>query len=140
MCVASRRSYDSCDARPVRNNFLRMQPQGNQNTHICLEEKRRCAGTEQRKQLARKVPDQLDGNATQTHRDRLYPARACETVKGSFGSAKNHREPFRLIAARALRYVGPVRGRGLAVDLPGSPAPLHNSPEAQNAFRVFSQR
>jgi hypothetical protein len=98
----SRRSYDSCDARPVRNNFLRMQPQGNQNTHICLEEKRRCAGTEQRKQLARKVPDQLHSNATQTHRDRLYPARACETVKGSFGSKKARPEPVRVIATRIL--------------------------------------
>ena len=112
MC-RSRRSYDSCDARPVRSNFLRMQPQGNQNTHVCLEEKRRCAGTEQRKQLARKVPDQLDGNATQTHRDRLYPARACETVKGSFGSAKNQREPFRLIAARVLGTSGPSGAVGL---------------------------
>lgn len=59
-----------------------MQPQGNQNTHVCLEEKRRCAGTEQRKQLARKVPDQLDSNATQTHRDRLYPGKSLRNSEG----------------------------------------------------------
>jgi hypothetical protein len=84
----SRRSYDSCDARPVRNNFLRMQPQGNQNTHICLEEKRRCAGTEQRKQLARKVPDPSAASRRKTHRGRLFTATACETVAGSSGATR----------------------------------------------------
>jgi len=63
-----------------RSNFLLIQTKGNQNTHVCLEEKRHCAETEQQKQLSLKVRAPLVNNATQTHRDRLYTAR--ESVNG----------------------------------------------------------
>jgi hypothetical protein len=82
MCIAAGLPTTVAIARFVRSNFLLMQPQGNQNTHVCLEEKRCCAGTEQRKQLARKVPDQLDSNATETHRDRLYSGRSLSNSEG----------------------------------------------------------
>src|SRR5271163_2365520 len=56
--------------------FLLMHVQGNQKLLVCLEEKQSCCRTEQRKQLAHEVPDQLAANATGTHRGRLYTARA----------------------------------------------------------------
>jgi hypothetical protein len=56
--------------------FLLMHVQGNQKLLVCLEEKQSCRRTEQRKQLAHEVPDQLAANATGTHRGRLYTARA----------------------------------------------------------------
>ena len=56
--------------------FLLMQVQGNQNPLVCLELKLHCRTTEQRKQLAQKVPHPSGANATATHRGRLYTARA----------------------------------------------------------------
>ena len=61
-----------------------MHVQGNQKLLVCLEEKQSCRRTEQRKQLAHEVPDQLAANATGIHRGRLYTARAWEAVTGSF--------------------------------------------------------
>jgi hypothetical protein len=66
--------------------FLLMHVQGNQNVPVCLEEKQCCAGTEQRKQLARKVPDPSAATRRVTHRGRLFTATACETVTGSSGA------------------------------------------------------
>ena len=66
--------------------FLLMHVQGNQNVPVCLEEKQCCAGTEQRKQLAREVPDPSAATRRRTHRGRLFTATACETVTGSSGA------------------------------------------------------
>ena len=63
-----------------------MHVQGNQNVPVCLEEKQCCAGTEQRKQLAREVPDPSAASRRRTHRVRLYTATACEPVTGSSGA------------------------------------------------------
>ncbi len=54
--------------------FLPMHVQGNQNVPICLEEKQRCARTEQRKQLAHEVLLPFNGNAAMTRRGSLYQA------------------------------------------------------------------
>jgi hypothetical protein len=86
--------------------FLLMHVQGNQKLLVCLEEKRCCPMTEQRKQLAHEVPHQLAANATGTHRGRLYTARAWEAVTGSFCLRRNRPEPFRVIAWRALNTFG----------------------------------
>src|ERR1700684_2644277 len=86
--------------------FLLMHVQGNQKLLVCLEEKRCCAMTEQRKQLAHKVPHQFAANATGTHRGRLYTARAWEAVTGSFCLCRDRPEPFRVIAWRALNTFG----------------------------------
>jgi hypothetical protein len=64
--------------------FLLMHVQGNQKPFVCLELKQHCRTTEQRKQLAHKVPHPLAATATATHRGRLYTARAWEAVTGSF--------------------------------------------------------
>ncbi len=73
-----------CNMRLFATALLLMHVQGNQKLLGCLEEKQRCRRTEQRKQLAHKVPHQLAANATGTHRGRLYTARAWDAVTGSF--------------------------------------------------------
>jgi hypothetical protein len=81
--------------------FLLMHVQGNQKPLVCLELKQHCRTTEQRKQLAQKVPHQLAANATATHRGRLYTARAWGAVTGSFVPGWDAQEPFMVIAGRA---------------------------------------
>jgi hypothetical protein len=66
-----------------------MHVQGNQNVPVCLEEKQCCAATEQRKQLAREVPDPSAASRRKTHRGRLFTATACETVTGSSGAVSH---------------------------------------------------
>ena len=60
-----------------------MHVQGNQIVPVCLEEKQCCAGTEQRKQLAREVPYPSAATRRKTHRGRLFTATACERVTAS---------------------------------------------------------
>ena len=86
-----------------------MQPQGNQNTHLCLEQKRCCAATEQRKQLARKVPDQLDRNATHTHRDRLYPGKSLRNSEGFIWLKKKVAGTFQGNSSESTQYAGKSR-------------------------------
>jgi hypothetical protein len=71
-----------CNMRLFATALLLMHVQGNQKPLVCLEEKRNCCRTEQRKQLAHKVPDRFDANATATHRGRLYTARGLGSSDG----------------------------------------------------------
>ena len=59
--------------------FSLMQVQGNQIASFCLEQKQSCMRTEQRSQLARKVPHGLCANLRATRRGRLCTARARRT-------------------------------------------------------------
>jgi hypothetical protein len=138
-----------------------MQPQGNQNTHVCLEQKQCCAATEQRKQLARKVPDQLDRNATPTHRDRLYPGTSLRNSEGFIWLKKNltgtlqgnssestqragiSREPFSCMGRRIARTRAMTLNHALHATLfaivefssiAGIPVELRGANERQAAF------
>jgi len=77
-----------CEVVCFTTAFLLMHVQGNQNVPVCLEEKQCCRRTEQRKQLARKVPDPSAASRRKTHRGRLFTATACETVAGSSGATR----------------------------------------------------
>ena len=98
--------------------FLLMHVQGNQKPLVCLEEKQRCLRTEQRKQLAQKVPDQFAANATGTHRGRLYAARAWEAVTGSFTLGQGWAGTFPGNSRESTQYVlESHHGEACAVEL-----------------------
>jgi hypothetical protein len=81
-----------------RAAFSLMQVQGNQIASVCLEQKQSCMRTEQRSQLARKVPHRLCAGLRKTRRGRLCTASARRTWQAGKKLWQAALEPTRVIA------------------------------------------